>query len=108
MLIDQGDLLLDNDIAEAVQSRCQLFNFGRQRMKFYVRRDNAVHLNRKRAARERRGLLRDQSSNLDLLVHRKKVGVCGGGRRWPLSRGQDKKAKADRTRQNLLHANLSI
>jgi hypothetical protein len=32
-LVHQGDLLLDDDIAEAAQLRCQLLRFGGQRVK---------------------------------------------------------------------------
>jgi len=35
-LVHEGDLLLDDDIAEAPQLRCQSLRFGRQRMKFDV------------------------------------------------------------------------
>ena len=35
-LVHERDLLLDDDIAEAAQLRCQSLRFGRQRMKFDV------------------------------------------------------------------------
>src|SRR5262249_16486070 len=44
-LLHQGDLLLDNDIAESAQLRRQSFRFGGQGMKFDVRRNNAVNRN---------------------------------------------------------------
>ena len=44
-LVHQGDLLLDDDIAEAAQLRCQSLRFGGQRMNFDVRGDNAINRN---------------------------------------------------------------
>jgi len=55
-LVHQGDLLLDDDIAEAAQLRCQSLRFGGQRMKVDVRWDNAINRNRKAGACERRRL----------------------------------------------------
>jgi len=44
-LFHQGDLLLDDDVAEATQLRCQSLRFGGQRMNFDVRGDNAINRN---------------------------------------------------------------
>lgn len=44
-LVHQGDLLLDDDIAEAAQLRCQSLRFGGQRMNFDVRWDSAINRN---------------------------------------------------------------
>jgi len=65
-LIDEGDLRLDNDIAESAHLRRQSLRFGGQRMKFDVRRDNTINRNRKGATGERRRLLRDQLRDLYL------------------------------------------
>jgi len=86
-LVHEGDLLLDDDIAEAPQLRCQSLRFGRQRMKFDVRGDNAINRNRKAASGERRHLLRDQLRDLYLLIHREKIGFRGGGPGRRLRRG---------------------
>jgi hypothetical protein len=86
-LIDEGDLLLDNDIAKSAQLRRQSLRFGGQRMKFDVRGDNTVNRNRKGAAGKRRHLLRDQLRDLYLLIHREKVGLRGGGLGGRLCRG---------------------
>src|SRR5215831_9922522 len=76
-------------------------------MKFDVRGDNAVNRNRKRAAGERRRLLRDQLRDLYLLIHREEVGLRGGGLGRRLRRGhRSDKAQACRQRQNLSHASL--
>ena len=44
-LVHQGDLLLDHDVAEAAQLRCQSLRFGGQSMNFDVRGDNAINRN---------------------------------------------------------------
>src|SRR5262249_22678279 len=106
-LVHERDLLLDDDIAEAAQLRCQSLRFGGQRVKFDLRGDNAINRNRKGAAGERRRLLRDQLRDLCLLIHREKIGLRGGGRGWRLRRGcRNNKGQACRQRQNLSHANL--
>src|SRR5215831_9199756 len=76
-------------------------------MNFDVRRDNAINRNRKAAACERRRLLRDQLRDFYLLIHRKKIGLRGGGLRRRLRRScRNDEAQACRQRQNLSHANL--
>jgi hypothetical protein len=77
-LVDEGDLLLDDEIAEAAQLRRQSLRFGGQRVKFDLRGYNAINRNRKAAACERRRLLRDQLRDLYLLIHREEVGLLGG------------------------------
>src|SRR5262245_61864416 len=78
-LVHEGDLLLDDDKAEAAQLRRQSLRFGGQRMKFDVGGDNAIDRNRKAAACERRRLPRDQLRDLYLLIHREMSGLRGGG-----------------------------
>src|SRR5215472_8459802 len=73
-LVHQGDLLLDDDVAEAAQLRCQSLRFCGQRMNFDVRGDNAINRNRKATACQWCRLLRDQLRDFYLLIHREKVG----------------------------------
>jgi hypothetical protein len=85
-LIDERNLLLDYDVAEPAQLRCQSFRFSRQRMKFDLARDDAVDRDQKGGACERRGPRRNELANLDLLIHREKFRFRGGAR-WGLSHG---------------------
>ena len=48
-LIDERNLLLDNDVAEPAQLRCQSFRFSGQRLKFDLGRNDAVDRNQKAA-----------------------------------------------------------
>ena len=102
-LIDERNLLLDNDVAEPVQLRCQSFRFSRQRLKLDLGRNDAVDGNQKGGACERRSPLCDELTDLDLLIHREKFGFCGGAR-WGLSRGcGDNYIYAGHKRQNASH-----
>jgi hypothetical protein len=72
-------------------------------MKFDGGGDDAIHRNRKCGACERRGQLRNELGDLDLLIYRKKFGFRGGAR-WGLSRGcRDNYIYAGRERQNPSH-----
>src|SRR5262249_22182913 len=76
-------------------------------MKFDVRGDNAVNRNRKRAAGERRRLLRDQLRDFYFWTGREGVGLRGGGVGRRRRRGhRSEKARPCRQPKNLSHATL--
>src|ERR1700687_1939900 len=74
-LIDQGNELFNDDIAEAAKLRRQLLGTRGKRMKRNLRRHYATDGNRKGGAGERLGLLRDQLGYLYLLIQGKKIGL---------------------------------
>src|SRR5262245_66105200 len=77
VLIDERDLLFDDDVAEATNSRRHLLRLRRKRMNLDVRRHNGIDGNGKIPARQWRASRRNHLRDFGFLLQRQRFGLCG-------------------------------